>query len=70
VLFKIPHEARGDNIANEESALCEELSRELDTWFANHESAQHGQHSDSEGKLANEAKERLRKMGYLEEDFQ
>jgi uncharacterized sulfatase len=70
VLFKIPHEARGDNIEDEKSKLCEELNKELKIWFSNHQAAKHGQHKESDNRLTNETKQRLKQMGYLEEDFQ
>lgn len=69
VLFEIPHEAEGDDIADTRPDLRRNLGARLDSWFENHRSARLGQNNTTNGDLTGEAKDRLKQMGYLEKDF-
>lgn len=69
VLFEIPDEAEGGDISDEEPEMTAELSGALDDWFADHPSARPGRSGDGDSELTSGTKERLKRMGYLEEDL-
>jgi len=70
VLFEIPNEDKGEDISTSNPDITSKLESRLDTWFSNHENAQMREGNDNLNEnISIRTKERLKNMGYIEDDF-
>lgn len=69
VLFEIPNESRDSNIAADRPDIRSELMSKLDSWFDIHPTACHGGGDGPEEGLSQRTVNRLKQMGYIDDDF-
>lgn len=68
VLFRIPEEGEGDDRSEMEPEVVANLDRKLETWRTDHDTVRPSS-SKPDQRLTEGTRERLKQMGYLDEDL-